>query len=833
MRKNIFKKIRLISRYGFFASNLLNIGAMESEKSENKYINEIKTTVKSEVDKLIINQIKPFSKKIINSIYKFINNLDLKNYKIKIDQNGNMFKIGTINPINFKELEKENINLVNEINKKFNNNFIYNSIFNSPLDDNIRLRTLLETINNFPFIEKLCNIYSKNGYLFEINDFYKDINETDSDNIVILFSKYKKLQKWCKFFSGDTVKREFYNKISGQLSDISLKMATNDYFFNRLDDFYKETNLNGKLLLKINEDKIKEAIKNQKYKKLINKEYFHEFFKTSADNIHEFNHVIDYILEVLTLKKNDHNDILKDNYVTIFENIHKIIFYLSSFKKIKSYSEIVKYINNTENNNNLKKLFSLDFSPIKNFYDDYHSYSEIKATNALENIRTMLKFGNEEQQCKLIQVLSYIGNFTIEDDENFSKKKFLIQNNFNKYGCKNPAELLAVVNVNAILSDVEEDKEYAEIILAFSYCWVNYVLEKTKIDDFNKLSDKFVIGQIDYKIINKYKDENIEDLLIHESYYQNIIKYIKNNKKDTCNNLIKYKEFKNKEELKKYDFYNYFTITLNNEELKEINEKGDLSELASKYTKRIKYSDYLECCYSDFIMNKKKGLNTFIFENKYKEIKKNDNSYKNLEFETAIVKNKEIEEKVKKIEKLMKDFYKFLFKEDDENLSKFNVFEKMQLLCFFYKLLDEKNEYKNYITLKEKNNLFNVAINGIIKDIIKTNLNKDSEKYSENIISNKLLLEKVSNDKKYKEDYDSEFNLNRFLNKLFIYNNTKEIDKSDIKLYVNSEYLENIKNDKFEDNNNKNIEEMFVIVNKINKDYFYYIDNSTLKIQCL
>ena len=35
MRKNILKKIRLISRYGFFASNLLNIGAMNSE-NENK-----------------------------------------------------------------------------------------------------------------------------------------------------------------------------------------------------------------------------------------------------------------------------------------------------------------------------------------------------------------------------------------------------------------------------------------------------------------------------------------------------------------------------------------------------------------------------------------------------------------------------------------------------------------------------------------------------------------------------------------------------------------------------------------------------------------------------
>ena len=81
MGNDILKKIRLISKSGFLASSLLNIGAMDSE---NKII-EIKKTVEYEVDKSlkIIREAREKMKtNFLNDFKDIINN---KNYKYRKD----------------------------------------------------------------------------------------------------------------------------------------------------------------------------------------------------------------------------------------------------------------------------------------------------------------------------------------------------------------------------------------------------------------------------------------------------------------------------------------------------------------------------------------------------------------------------------------------------------------------------------------------------------------------------------------------------------------------------------------------------------------------------
>ena len=88
MRKNIFKKIGLISKSGFLASSLLNIGAMESV--ENKIINETKINNEIKTLKQFLN---PDGKdlsslnndntfNIVDNLYNKLDKEDTSSYKI-------------------------------------------------------------------------------------------------------------------------------------------------------------------------------------------------------------------------------------------------------------------------------------------------------------------------------------------------------------------------------------------------------------------------------------------------------------------------------------------------------------------------------------------------------------------------------------------------------------------------------------------------------------------------------------------------------------------------------------------------------------------------------
>jgi len=701
----------------------------------------------------MISLLKEFSIEQRGFAENFINKLNLKYSSIKYDTIGNISKIeniskiGTINPSNLIELEKENLKLYDYINENFNNNFFDCLYLNSPLDNNIKFNTIAKTIEHFPFIKKLCNIFSKNGYTFKIIDFYSEIPEINIENIDSLLKK----EGNHSIFEENNTLGQIENFNSYTYGEGTCLATSNYYFCNKSYNLNKRLNLNNELIVKLNENKLKKGI---------NKEYYYDIFKNLENTIHEFNHFINYMLKKLTYK-NCYNKKIDNSFLIIFENIYKIIYYFLKDKKINSFLEIIKFINDENNNDRIKEVLTK--------YDDIHRK---KLDEMLKNIRMMLSFGDEEQQCKLLEVLSYMDEFNLINYKKYIDTVRLVKNNLTSYSLKDLHELVAELNVNAILSDVKECKEYAEILTAFTYCWINHVLENTNIKNFNK-SDRLEVKNNDY--------------------YENIIKCIKNN----CNNSsyeIEYKETS-------FDYnYDYFTIAFTDEELENIKKNENISELALKYSRRIKFSDYLENCYANVMINKKNELKTFIFKNDH--IGMYRKSYYSVNIKPIIITNSIIENNIRKIEILMHDFYKFLYKEDNEDLSKFNILGKMQLICFFYKLLNEEIGEENYVTIKNNSSLFNIAINGIIKDIIKTNLNNNSENNSVKIL------------------------IDENLKKLYDPYNIDKIDQSDIKLYINKEYLNNIKTDEIEKNNN--IDPGFLIQKIFNNDYFYLV-NQTLK----
>jgi len=118
MRKDIFKKIRLISKSGFLASSLLNIEAME----KNEIINESKINDKIKTLEQILNpnEVKDFTLlnndntyKIIDKLYTELNKQDISFLKI-IDKKdfleliNKKYKEDILYPIRFGDKAREN-----------------------------------------------------------------------------------------------------------------------------------------------------------------------------------------------------------------------------------------------------------------------------------------------------------------------------------------------------------------------------------------------------------------------------------------------------------------------------------------------------------------------------------------------------------------------------------------------------------------------------------------------------------------------------------------------------------------------------------------------------
>ena len=188
MRKDIFKKIGLISKSGFFASGLLNIGAMNSEnksilKELNEKIIEIKKTVEYEVDKSL-KIIREAGKNIKNNFPEnFENIINKKNCKYRYDSFDRRKRIGSIIPLNSEILMEKNKQLYEKLNEIFDGNFFTDFKFNNILDQYIKLNTIYDYVNNLPSIKELWKIYGKRGYSLELTNMYRYITSLNEKNI--------------------------------------------------------------------------------------------------------------------------------------------------------------------------------------------------------------------------------------------------------------------------------------------------------------------------------------------------------------------------------------------------------------------------------------------------------------------------------------------------------------------------------------------------------------------------------------------------------------------------------------------------------------------------
>ena len=190
----------------------------------------------------------------------------------------------------------------------------------------------------------------------------------------------------------------------------------------------------------------------------------------------------------------------------------------------------------------------------------------------------------------------------------------------------------------------------------------------------------------------------------------------------------------------------------------------------------------------------------------------------------------------------MGDFYKYLFKKNDKNLEKLNTLDKVQLICIFYKILnDNKKEDGNFYKY-ECNTLDSIVINNILNNIIieknvKYSLKEQQDKEIEKLNMYKYFnFFEVEDIRKANDDMDIDYfvNYKKFKTlcgkKLNIeLEKNKDIDDCKVVLYINKNYLEKIKKGIFEESSSN--DNIFGIYKNFDNDRDskkcnYYFDKS-------
>ena len=811
MRKDIFKKNGLISKSVFFASGLLNIGAMNSENNIQEETTIEETTVKSDVDESLETIRKARKYFLDNFRENFENIINKKNYKYRKDPFFQTKRIGSINPLYYEKLFKKNEELYKILNEIFNGNFFTDFKFYNILDQNIKLNSICDYVNNLPSIKKLWSIYGEKGYSLKLTNMYKYITSLNKENIDNFSDKNNSKRESCELNKKDsTLGQTEENK-----NYISLKIT--DCFLNNIKKNVYKNNFNGESLA----EKFKE-------------QFLNEIYGNKGTIFHELNHFNNDIIEILSYKEKSNET---DSFTAIESDIYKIIRYYCKVyydrnnknnKKLflsSKISEILDFIN--------KKLTVEDLEYILEIYQDEIYNNEVKNVNyskKLKRIKEFLSLGSRKQQCKLLEILSYVGNVLIKHNNKN------VRDNLSKYSTTKIDEMSAECGSFSLLAKDEYNK-YSEILFAFEYSYITKFVDKQNYNSTN--------CDILYRFILKEKiREKVELIDKYDEYILDILKSIKteNCSENTAtiklNIRKKYKEDYNKLHFDK-KFYKYLILTLTKEEEENLKKSDDesINKLLKEYEKKIKYTDFLEDCYVDNIMNESLGLKTYFFKLEYKSEHKidsdndlycdsdddSDDTYlQEIKFEVKKISESEIKTTVDKIKKLMEDFYKYLFKKNDKNLEKLNTLDKVQLICIFYRILnDNKEEDRNFYKY-ECNTLDSIVINNILRNIIieknvkyslKEQKNKEIEKL--NIYKNFDFFE-VEDIRKANDDIDIDHSVNYKKFKTLVgdvvkelnieLEKNKDIDDCKVILYINKDYLENIKKDIFKEfSSNDNI----------------------------
>jgi len=261
MRKNILKKIRLISRNGFFASSLLNIGAMEECKKNDRNISILNNKSSNNSDKL-----------------DFINIIN-ENYKNK----KNNFKKQRIscNKIDNDKFFCDKYQIYKLFNDKDEFNFIFDENFSKQIFQNIIVFDCNKNnynMNYLKIIDSLIKINNKKldkKDRFECNFYTHDVIKNSFGYEIEFDESYNYLNKNFKNFEEKVNINIFKKKLKEQIIDLYIEMKNNGYYTS--EKLFKEDDLD-----KYNNDYL------IYYYILFNSiNYMIDFFKNNFPNIYK------------------------------------------------------------------------------------------------------------------------------------------------------------------------------------------------------------------------------------------------------------------------------------------------------------------------------------------------------------------------------------------------------------------------------------------------------------------------------------------------------------------------------------------------------------------
>ena len=462
----MLKKIRLISKSGFLASNLLNIGAMEDIHNSNE-----NCETGEELNNKLIEIKNYFSNSNVNRIQRnnsFVDN-NFSNSKVNRIQRNNSFidkKLNIQEKIenSFKSIDDEIINKINEINNK-------KKEINKKIDiiNKITVIEIKEKIDKISDINTL-NINSKKEDFDKIEEEIKEKEEKLNNKLVEIKTGFINLNN--EIFKKSKI-------IQYVITDIEI----NDKFdFDKIEYIQEKLNKNIKF--------IKEYIKNSNLEYKSELEEFEEDIKLYNKLYNNFGYKeLVTTNKFIELKYEDNFDDFKYNK----ENNDEILKKRKRIKEkfIKNYNMEIKDLNH---------FFSLKNSKLEKFDEDI--YGRIYVENRIKYI--IGKKNEKEEIIREIKTNNEDGNF-----ENYLKTTLENFQDIKEINYED-VEFKRIHKVqNNIISPVkEEDRIYIQSDIEGKYEVLLSVLKLANIVNIDEKIDVF------YNFITgKFEDKNPGDNL--------------------------------------------------------------------------------------------------------------------------------------------------------------------------------------------------------------------------------------------------------------------------------------------------------------------------------
>ena len=790
MRKGeFFEKIRLISKSGFLASSLLNIGAMENINNNiiKQKLKEIENARKN-----IGKMIDDCTNEVLSSQYFSNTNNDVQKFSFKIKSN--------------EELINDNNSLYKELNKDLYFNLILNFKLYSNFDNYITLKTFETIYNTFPILKNIYSKYTSLGNYIELADFYSPIKELEHENIEYYNDYNTDLNKHANATYGLTANQDDIERNFKRLF-----IRSTNFFFTRR--YHRWVN---------------KSIDDMPFKSNINTPVKRNIYNSAYIKTHEIWHSSDTIFKFCTNPKYSCSSIegymhllinkLPDNdkFLCQYNNKNNNVF--KSVTNDELITALVKFITDKNNKECLKDVIKnnkeIDFIHVQCF-----KFKDDELEIVINKIYEFLENGTEEDQKELIKAIMVTSNSIIKDDikthdsiflgtelsiKDDIKTKDSIFSNLTRYSRKNCLEFSAENDALSLFADYDRCKKTSKV-LAFELAYLEKQFENIK-------GNKQNIDFNDIRIISdKKKYWMISNIKFDTKMADNFINLLKNNNLKDQNIEIE-SELSDIQDIK---FYKYACLSIQKNEL---NDNDDT--LKKNIKNRIKYFNNEEDVYVNYIMNNINGFSTYIIKLNATKTSQNDKTV-SFKLTPSKIENSEIDVISDKIKILLNDFDEYI-----KNCKECNVvsegltpFDNVQLIRIFYRLLTDINIsfYKEQNTnIRSNDRLIRMSLYDITendKNIKDYELDMDTfehvdkstiylyinKKYFKNILNGdetsnntfKFILKKTKTNEPDKIFYDNkDFNIEK-LHENFIQifpfeQINEEITKEKLNFYCNS-----------------------------------------------